>query len=192
MYSRAKTVLIDDIFATLDKPVVDSLIEKCIRGELMQSRTIVLVTSTTDAWVRDASLLVYVNEGCVSTVEHVAAWIESNPSCAADGSMHGVEKDDVLDNLFASDSTFADEDFFDESSVMREPVRCAEDGEPEVRRSRDTAYAVYFAACGGWQFWVCAIGFTILARLANISESYWLKEGNIAAVLLLRESIKNS
>ncbi|KAG0194547.1 hypothetical protein DFQ28_009754 [Apophysomyces sp. BC1034] len=179
VYSRAKTVLVDDIFSVFDKTVVDFLIDKCIRGELMQSRTIILATSTLGTWACDASLVVCVDGGRVIMVEdqqaNIMAWTESNKLCA-DWSMPTTSNDDIIENLFDSDTTYADEDFFDESSVMRESVRCPDDEAQGQHRSRDAAYASYFTACGGWQFWACATLFTILARLANISESYWLKE----------------
>ncbi|KAF7724816.1 hypothetical protein EC973_000701 [Apophysomyces ossiformis] len=184
VYSRAKTVLIDDVFHVFDQTVTDFLLTNCIRGELMQSRTVILATSDPETWACDAALVVSVNAGRVLLLEDregaIDEWLMSNQP-RTDQSLVATEND-VVETLFDSDNAYADEDFFDESSVMRESVRQTNEGAREDHVSKTAAYASYFTACGGWQFWSCAIGFTILARLANISESYWLKEALLQSI----------
>lgn len=229
VYSRAKTVIIDDIFSVLGKVPSTFLYENCIQGDLMRDRTIIVVAIYPSMfWARDAHLFIHMsynenqNEGHIDSTEtnpeKIVALIKlrraqeqqlkkeqqqedygfgeniaskenslnqpniASTSTAPAGSAAAV---DVIDSLFEqtgsasihnNTSTLFEEDFFDEASIIPDSIRQEED-ENTVYKSRNYAYATYYAACGGWKYWTAAILFTLLARLANISESYWLKEG---------------
>lgn len=178
VYSRAKTVLIDDIFSSLDRHTSRLLLEKCIGGELMIHRTIIAVVSDIGGpWIRNAKLLVRMEKFTVSSVEtqdDLNDWIEAN-QMRSDLLTQQDASDDRIDILFEQYDIFADDEFFDESSVMRESTRITEDVTPEPTKPKRTAYTTYFGACGGWQFWLVAVLFTILARASTIAESCWLK-----------------
>ncbi|KAI9321346.1 ABC transporter type 1, transmembrane domain-containing protein [Dichotomocladium elegans] len=179
VYSRAKTLLVDDIFTIFDRHTAAYLYDKCICGELMQSRTMILVTTDLGAWIRDARLLVRMDGGKISAIESeegISDWIEANQMRADGSNSHNVVNDDRIDALFEIENAFGDDGVFDEASVMRESIRNTEDGMANEGKVRDLAYATYFAACGGWRFWLAATAFTVLARTCTISESYWLKE----------------
>jgi hypothetical protein len=240
VYSRAKTVLIDDIFSTLGKVTSTFIYENCIRGDLMKDRTIIVVaTYPSMFWARDAHLFIHMacgkNEGRIDSEEtdpekivaliklrraqeqqlkkelhlqqedhglgeHIASKESSlnqpnmaSTSTAAAAALGSAAAVDVIDALFEhtgsasihnNTSTLFEEDFFDEASIIPDSIR-QENDENIVSKSRDYAYATYYEACGGWKYWTAAILFTLLARLANISESYWLKEGK--TIFLIRK-----
>ncbi|KAI9251586.1 hypothetical protein BY458DRAFT_444186 [Sporodiniella umbellata] len=190
VYSRAKTVLIDDIFQPLGKVISTFVYNNCIRGDLMKGRTVIVVVACPDLfWARDASLFVLTspsNEGgCILKVtendpEQISTMIQQ---CKQDSLTRDSQQleasEDVIDLLFENNNpaigNFSDDEFFDEASIMPASIRLIEE---ENHYKRDYAYATYFYACGGWQYWIFAILFTLLTRAANIAESYWLKEGN--------------
>lgn len=177
VYSRAKTVLIDDIFSSLDRHTSRLLLDKCIGGELMVHRTIVAVISDIGPWIRDARLVVKMDQFEVISVETqdtLNDWIEAN-QMRSDLLTQQDASDDRIDTLFEQYDIFADDELFDESSVMRESTRITKDMIPEPIKPKRTAYTTYFGACGGWQFWSVAVLFTVLARVSTITESYWLK-----------------
>jgi hypothetical protein len=235
VYSRAKTVIIDDIFTTLGKVTSTLIYENCIRGDLMRDRTIIVVaTYPSMFWARDAHLFIHMayneneNQGRIDSEEtdpekivaliklrraqeqqlkkekqqddhglgeHIASkesslnqpnFASTSTAAAAAAAVGGAATAaDVIDALFEhtgsasihnNPSTLFEDDFFDEASIIPDSIR-QEDDDNIVYKSRDFAYATYYAACGGWKYWTAAILFTLLARLANISESYWLKEG---------------
>lgn len=181
VYSRAKTVLIDDIFTNFDTHTAAYLRDKCILGELMKDRTIILVASHPNLWLRHAQLLVKMEHGKATLMEIQEDECLFNDNMKETGDM-AIANDDRIDALFEIENAFADESVYDEGSVMRGSIRAADDDmHADEAKSRDIAYATYFAACGGWQFWMSAIAFTILARLCSISESFWLKEGSTHA-----------
>ncbi|CAO3621386.1 unnamed protein product [Mucor hiemalis] len=208
VYSRAKTVLIDDIFHTLGKLSSMFIYENCIRGELMKDRTVIVVSTFPDMfWARDARL--FINMGDTTQDGFIDA-VETNPEKIValikirrksnkqpvEEEQHHAQHTDIIDALFDNpatgsgqsmhNDTLFDEEFFDEASIIPDSIRQAEEEDEEVRgilrKSRDYAYATYYTACGGWKYWTSAILFTLLARLANISESYWLKEGMVHGV----------
>ncbi|KAI7862297.1 ABC transporter type 1, transmembrane domain-containing protein [Spinellus fusiger] len=178
IYSRAKTVLIDDIFACLDTAIAHSLYKKCIQGELMQGRTVIITATEIGPWASHLQFLVELEHGKVIYTEKdsnaIIAWIHAHQT-RQDNSVI-TDNEDHIDALFETDSLCLDEDFFDEASILREASLAAEEPVFLENTSRKYAYATYFSACGGWQFWAAAISFTAMARLTSISESYWLKE----------------
>lgn len=48
VYSRARFVLLDDPFSSLDHQTAESIMRKCINGPLLDGRTVILVTHRTD------------------------------------------------------------------------------------------------------------------------------------------------
>ncbi|KAG1469917.1 hypothetical protein G6F56_002980 [Rhizopus delemar] len=197
VYSRAKTVLIDDIFQNLGKVISTFIYENCIRGDLMKDRTIVVVTAHPDMfWARDAAISTLLSiaengEGYVEVIESDPEKIvnmikqrRSDKLPSSRDTQHQETVGDVVDVLFENGSNligvFSDEEFFDEASIVPGSIRLIEE-ENDFRR--DHAYATYFSACGGWQYWIFAILFTLLTRLANIAESYWLKEDMVNDIL---------
>ncbi|RCI04069.1 hypothetical protein CU098_000751, partial [Rhizopus stolonifer] len=63
VYSRCKTVLIDDIFHLLGKVTSTFIYENCIRGDLMKDRTVLVAVTYPDMfWARDARLFVHMAE----------------------------------------------------------------------------------------------------------------------------------
>ncbi|KAL0088903.1 ABC transporter type 1, transmembrane domain-containing protein [Phycomyces blakesleeanus] len=179
VYSRAKTVLIDDLFALLETPTVNFLFDKCISGDLMQGRTVIITATELGQWACNAQLLVCLDSGNVSQIERecdaISTWVFTHQA-RRDSSTAVVASDDRIEALFETDNVYTDDDFFDEASVLRESIAAPEDITIENTKARKYAYATYFSACGGWQFWMSAIMFTVLARVSSISESYWLKE----------------
>lgn len=204
VYSRAKTVLIDDIFTVLGKVSCTFIYENCIRGDLMKDRTILVVSTWPDMfWARDAHLFINMtcvsNEGTIESSETDPEKIvgliklrrKSNKQPQVELETVAAEEEvlntDVIDTLFehpegsthsTHNNTLFDEDFFDEASIIPDSIRQGDEQDQSlIYKTREYAYATYYSACGGWQYWFSAILFTLLARLANISESYWLKEG---------------
>ncbi|KAI8367772.1 ABC transporter type 1, transmembrane domain-containing protein [Blakeslea trispora] len=228
VYSRCKTVIIDDIFMILGKSTSTFIYENCIRGDLMKGRTVLVAVTYPDIfWAKDAQLFVRMaaplhDEGHIETLEtdpeRIVQLIKLRrneqqqkkenlkqektafeESTVSDETRHQksfvnsaqVHEADVVDVLFEytggagsihnNTSTLFDEDVFDDTSLMPDPIEQEEELSSEERRKRrDFAYATYASACGGWRYWIAAILFTLLARLASISESFWLKIWSMA------------
>ncbi|ORZ00940.1 ABC transporter type 1, transmembrane domain-containing protein [Syncephalastrum racemosum] len=179
VYSKASVVLIDDILSSFDRHTANFIHDKCFLGDLLADRTVILAVNTLGSRVRGARKLVWLDQGRISSVETedgITDWLEAREIPDGGGNMTYLN-DDRIETMFESEPPFEEDELFDTDSVMRESVRAIEDDirETEETRARRFAYTTYFASCGGYQFWICAIGFILLARLAAISESYWLK-----------------
>ncbi|KAL9548576.1 hypothetical protein MBANPS3_005610 [Mucor bainieri] len=210
VYAKMDTVIIDDIFAAFQKVTSTFIYENCIRGDLMRHRTVLVASTWPDMfWARDAQLFVHLDHGRVDAIEtdpekivglikvrRAQRQVKHEPKVSTAAA-------DVIDALYENtgaassthNTTLFEEDCFDEASIIPDSIRhdqehydansssssTAAAAAAAVYKSRDYAYATYYAACGGWRYWTAAILFTLFARLANISESYWLKEGTNAA-----------
>lgn len=68
LYSKASLLLLDDIFSALDVPTAQLVFERCFRSNLLQGRTIILVTQ--NAWMmKEASLTVKMQNGFIMSVK---------------------------------------------------------------------------------------------------------------------------
>ncbi|CEP19654.1 hypothetical protein [Parasitella parasitica] len=204
VYSKVDTVIIDDIFNAFQKLTSTFIYENCIRGDLMRHRTIIVTATWPDMfWARDAQLFVSLEHGRVAAMETDPEKIvtliklrrEQRKTKAEPKTAVVAVPADVIDTLYEStgasstqNTTLFEEDCFDEASIIPDSIRQDQDesvtatatataAANTAHKSRDYAYATYYSACGGWRYWMAAILFTLFARLANISESYWLKEG---------------
>ncbi|KAI9486629.1 MAG: ABC transporter type 1, transmembrane domain-containing protein [Benjaminiella poitrasii] len=227
VYSRAKTVIIDDIFAVFGRLTSTFIYENCIRGELMRHRTIIVASTYPDMfWARDAQLFIHLktplphqHEGHIESTEtdpeKIVELIKRRRAEREQNTLetkHNTQDDEnhtaflssqtipvideinalfentgkVSNSLLHNSSTLVEDEFFDEASIIPDSIRFSEDEAEQKKindRARDYAYATYYAACGGWAYWTVAILFSLLPKLANISENYWLKEGLVRGIL---------
>ena len=73
IYSRADTLVLDDIFSAVDSHVGRHLYEKCLGGELCRNRTIILVTHHIGLCIGKASYLIELGNGGVICAKRVEA-----------------------------------------------------------------------------------------------------------------------
>ncbi|PPR08265.1 hypothetical protein CVT24_001158 [Panaeolus cyanescens] len=90
VYSRAKILLLDDIFAALDVHTSATIVNECFAGDLMQGRTIILVTHNLPLVVALCEFMVILNtDGTITTQDVVPS-----PHKVAD-LLHDVEDEEV-------------------------------------------------------------------------------------------------
>jgi hypothetical protein len=203
MFSTAKTVIIDDIFSSMDKHTSTMLLERIALGgsDLMKGRTVILTTKCKlGTWARSTKLIVSMTAPAKIRIIQKQKYImdfldqhthnkdsdqQDDTSISAmqigDDERYGDDEAVGMDTLVeGAGSQFIDEDYFDEGSVMRDSIFETDDGGSQQTSTitRDLAYATYFTACGGWFFWVSAVVLTVLTRISSLGECYWLKEGN--------------
>lgn len=69
VYSRAQTVLLDDVLSPLDVHVGKFIFEKCITGELLRGRTVLLITRHLAMAQNAAMKIIVMNHGRISSVQ---------------------------------------------------------------------------------------------------------------------------
>ena len=69
VYSRAKIVLIDDVFSALDSSTAKDIYNNCIKGDILRDRTVVLVTHQVSLIRDSASQILNLSHGTLITGE---------------------------------------------------------------------------------------------------------------------------
>lgn len=66
LYSRSKTVLLDDILSAVDAHTAERLVNQCLCGPLMKDRTVILITHHVDMVVDRCAYVVRLEEGMIT------------------------------------------------------------------------------------------------------------------------------
>ncbi|KAI8581235.1 hypothetical protein K450DRAFT_233756 [Umbelopsis ramanniana AG] len=178
VYSRAKTVLLDDCLSAVDANTASHLYEKCLLGDLMHDRTIILVSHHVRLCLGGASYLVQMNRGQVIRHGNVEDLRNNGELAQIFGD------DDIPDHITEfvkndDEAGFNDQDSaksYAGSDVLRAvPKKLIEEEVRQIGKVKVKIYATYLLACGGLLFWGTLICFYVISRLFNIAENYWLK-----------------
>src|SRR6266496_2680412 len=74
VYAPAQTILLDDVLSALDVHVGKFIFEKCITGELLHGRTVLLVTHHV-AMAKKAARIIVMKQGRIVSVVHSAEYL---------------------------------------------------------------------------------------------------------------------
>ncbi|GAA6053022.1 hypothetical protein JCM3770_002387 [Rhodotorula araucariae] len=99
VYSRAKTVLLDDPLSAVDSHTARHLFRKCLRGPLLENRTVILITHHISLCLGSADYLVRLSEGRVTLQGHV------DELDTGDLTTELVEEDDQAGEAEAADAS---------------------------------------------------------------------------------------
>ena len=113
VYSRASTVVLDDVLSGLDATTFDWIMRYCILGPQLENRTVVLV-SNNDRLLDQANLIVYMKNGVVVEAERKDPIKRQGPD--GDDSLVNSPSMTALD----SGSFFREDDTVEESSDPEE------------------------------------------------------------------------
>ncbi|KAH7918845.1 hypothetical protein BV22DRAFT_1100101 [Leucogyrophana mollusca] len=169
IYSFARILLLDDILAVLDVHTSKWIVDKCLAGDLVQGRTVLLVTH---------------NVAMASSIAHFVVSLGSNGRIVSQGSIFdAIAKDDQLAAEVAK-----------EQEVI-EDVADAMDTEPEIKTETKvdgklvvaeeileghvswTAFKLYLVGLGGHYpliFWIVFLGLMGSTYLINTIQTWFL------------------
>ncbi|KAH7097832.1 ATP-binding cassette transporter [Auriculariales sp. MPI-PUGE-AT-0066] len=170
IYSSAKVILLDDVLAALDVHTAKWIVEKCFRGDLVTSRTIILVTHN------------------VVLVSDLAQFVVS---LSIDGrilSRGSITEALLKDKKLLAEVEKAKEENEAEEQVIDEPKpdetenkpRDEKDGKLIVAEEIEEGHVswpalnMYFQALGGAIFWVVFLSGMFGADLLTILQTYYL------------------
>jgi ABC-type multidrug transport system fused ATPase/permease subunit len=170
VYSSAETVLLDDVLSALDVHVGKYIFEKCITGELLRGRTVLLVTHHVHMAKKAARKIVVMEQGRIISAVHSA---ESLANLGADAQL-------VLQNS-------EEEDKIDESAIPTK-VDSTTPGKPEKsgklvvdeeravgRISRKTIF--HYMGNFGSPFFLAGLWFVVsLGQTGNILSNWWIAQ----------------
>ncbi|KAH7922933.1 hypothetical protein BV22DRAFT_1197033 [Leucogyrophana mollusca] len=169
IYSPAQILLLDDVLAALDVHTSKWIVDKCLAGDLVQGRTVLLVTH---------------NVAMASSVAHFVVSLGSNGRVLSQGSISdAIAKDDRL----AAEVAKEQEAIEDEAEVI--------DNEPEIKTETKgdgklvvaeeileghvswAAFKLYLVGLGGHYsliFWIVFLALMGLTDLINTIQTWFL------------------
>ncbi|KAI0711031.1 P-loop containing nucleoside triphosphate hydrolase protein [Cerioporus squamosus] len=170
VYSSAETLLLDDVFAALDVHTARWIVEKCLKGDLVRGRTVILVTHN------------------IAVVEGVASYLVSlalNGRIANRGKWsHVLEEDaalsrelDVEREEFVTDVGDKLIDMGAQKPASNEQGKLVAPEEISQGHVSWSTVKAYLSDMGGSHplvFWsLIAVGL-LLSQTFNVSQSYWI------------------
>ncbi|KAG0704981.1 multidrug resistance-associated ABC transporter [Suillus ampliporus] len=199
VYSRASILLLDDVLSAVDAHTAHHIYHKCIKGELMQGRTVILVSHHVQLCLTGASYVVALDNGhllfaggredfeaspvkstLVQTMgssgkKQGAASTSRNPSVPADHSPVAtiVEDDAEPDPISETSSTVINEP---QAPVERKaPRKVVEDEKRAVGRVSRDVWELYVKSSGAYGYWTWFAFILVLGSLCPVAENWWLK-----------------
>ncbi|KAJ6579193.1 multidrug resistance-associated ABC transporter, partial [Mycena vulgaris] len=180
VYSRASILLLDDVLSAVDAHTAHHLYHSCLRGELMQGRTVILVSHHVQLCAPGARYVVALDNGRVQfqgsrdefqssgvmggLVQSTTTEIEDQKEEAAIDALNIPDSEDGAAAALAP-ATKAD---------AQPPRKFFEDEKRAVGRVAWGVWRTYIVACGsGWYWMLFAVVF-IVAALAPLMENGWL------------------
>ncbi|EMD35632.1 hypothetical protein CERSUDRAFT_85569 [Gelatoporia subvermispora B] len=199
VYSRASVVLLDDVLSAVDAHTAHHLYYECLKGELMQGRTIILVSHHVQLCSAGASFIVALDNGRVQfqgdresfrTSDVLNTLVQSGAGDASDDKEETVvpdveeiaEKQDKSNGHTeqaseADSSTAAATPVETEAKpeVKKAPRKLVEEEKRAVGRIGKDIWTTYIGAAGGWAYWSIFGLMLILAALSPVLENGWLR-----------------
>ncbi|KAH9829649.1 uncharacterized protein C8Q71DRAFT_887891 [Rhodofomes roseus] len=174
IYSKAQILLLDDILAALDVHTSRWIIEKCLKGELVHGRTVILVTHNVTLASPIADYVVAVGlDGRVSGEDSIASALEHDSRLAAEVATEGQE--------VAKGESEVEE--IPDEAAQKVDGRLVIEEEVEVGHVGWSAMKLYVNSLGGGHqslFWLGVMAslvvFNILSNLQTWFLGYWARQ----------------
>ena len=158
VYSRAKIVLLDDPLSALDHQTAESIVRKCLGGDLMAERNVILVTHRTDLCRALASRTVEIVDGTARFVDNVT-----------------VHSPNICNILYADSSSNGNQQRHEPEDQAIVPEKFMEE---EKRAHGGVKFSVYweYIKAGKIRWWVVMMVILTIHRIVTIGETWFLKQ----------------
>ncbi|KAJ7267338.1 hypothetical protein C8J57DRAFT_1435960 [Mycena rebaudengoi] len=163
IYSKAEVLLLDDVLAALDVHTSKWIVEKCLSGDLVQGRTIILVTHNVAlcAPISDWTISIGLN-GRVLSQGSVTDALKQDRVLAkeANADLHAMEHaEDVAVQTFEVNET-------DGKLILAEEV--------QLGKVKWSSLGLYLHALGGLGFYIVFLGCIIIAQVLTVFATWYL------------------
>ncbi|KAK0452263.1 P-loop containing nucleoside triphosphate hydrolase protein [Armillaria borealis] len=191
VYSRASILLLDDVLSAVDAHTAHHLYHECLKGELMQGRTVILVSHHVQLCAEGAGYIVALDNGRVlfegaredfqgsgvmrSLVQ--SGFIDDKDGAADEKEEEAIETGFGSGDESESSSTVAPASEVAETKIAskKPPRKLVEEEKRAVGRIGKDIWLTYINACGSSVYWSVFLGVFILAALSPVAENGWLK-----------------
>jgi ABC-type multidrug transport system fused ATPase/permease subunit len=173
VYSRAKILLLDDPLSALDQQTAESIVGKCLGGELVEGRTVILVTHRTDLCKGIAEQLIEIVDGTAQVYQGDSLHLSPTNS-------HTVQA--------LQDAKAVEVDEAQESAAV--PAKFEEE---ERREHGGVKFAIYwqYIKAGQLRWWMLVIIFATIFRIFLVIENWLLKVSNMHSIHIIKPFTNN-
>jgi ABC-type multidrug transport system fused ATPase/permease subunit len=189
VYSRASVLFLDDVLSAVDAHTADHLFAKCLRGELMEGRTVILVSHHVQLCAPGVSYIVALDNGHVQfqgdrEMFYASAVIDG---LIQSGTTENQEEDDTkipgVEELIeattvepsgAGSAIFPSTAVADPKPDKKAPRKFVEEEKRAVGRVGKGVWLTYICATGGPWYWIFFIGSLVLVTLGPVVEKGWI------------------
>ncbi|CED85202.1 multidrug resistance-associated abc transporter [Phaffia rhodozyma] len=192
VYSRASTVLLDDVLSAVDAHTARHLYEKCLQGPLMAGvRTVILVSHHVQLCAPGAKYVIALKNGAVEYAGDPQGFSDSSTSFdllihdpASKGdedTILSIEKESIesLDSKKERSDKKAEQVVLDGSDlskvIQKTPKKLVEDEKRVVGRINKSTWLYYFRSNGGVIYWTFFVFSSLCAMLVPYFENFWLQ-----------------
>jgi len=190
VYSRASVLFLDDVLSAVDAHTADHLFNKCLRGELMEGRTAILVSHHVQLCAPGASYIIALDNGRIQFQGDREAFSASGiiNGLVQSGAVASQEEEDEAKIPGVEESVEATTITPSETSSTATPSTVVVDPKPDkkvprklveeekraVGRIGKDVWLTYIRAAGGPWYWVIFLSSLVLATLGPIAEKGWI------------------
>lgn len=198
VYSRASILFLDDVLSAVDAHTAEHLFSKCLRGELMEGRTIILVSHHVQLCAPGANYIVALDNGRVQFQGDRETFYTSGiiDGLVQSGAATGQEEEDEAKIPNAEElveaTTVAPSEASSTTSPStvvagpkpnkKAPRKLVEEEKRAVGRIGRDVWLTYIRAAGGPLYWVIFVTSLVLGTLGPIAEKGWITKWAGAAL----------
>ncbi|KAI8982789.1 multidrug resistance-associated ABC transporter [Trametes punicea] len=171
VYSTAEILLLDDVLAALDVHTSRWIVDKCLKGDLLRGRTVLLVTHNIAMAGPIADFVVSLGtDGRVAsqgTLSKVLAKDKKLSEELAEEREEIQKAETEVDHIDPDDEAAPKKS--DGKLVVAEEIAEGHIGWPALR--------LYLSSMGGGHsfiFWLAVVGFLLICEFVGIFQTYWL------------------
>lgn len=182
-------LLFDDVLSAVDAHTGRHLYERCLQGELLRGRTVILVSHHVQLCSPGADYVVALDNGRVSFAGDGHTFRSSG---IMDGLVHSdnantkermdqkevipTVRDSQISRVFGEDvGPESEEEEVQTLKDKKAPRKLIEEEKREVGRISRDIWQTYLLACGGGMYWLVFCVVLSLAAASPVLENGWLK-----------------
>jgi ABC-type multidrug transport system fused ATPase/permease subunit len=182
VYSRTAHVLLDDILAAVDSHTAKDLVEGCLKGPLLQGRTVLLVSHHVELLLPVTDYLVRILDG---RIENAGTPSELREKGLLNGFLTSEETDNEKqaadnDEQIAAETRVLEEQ--DHKETTKEKLdKKSRPGrklvKDEERASGSVTWATYktYLVASTWTVWIFTVVLLTASQGTTLGERWWLK-----------------
>ncbi|KAJ7155701.1 multidrug resistance-associated ABC transporter [Mycena filopes] len=182
VYSRASVLLLDDVLSAVDAHTAHHLYHSCLRGELMQGRTVILVSHHVQLCAPGAAYVVALDNGRVQfqgtrdafQASGVMRGLMQSSTTAPEAQDAAEEAAVELPLSFKDNNQVTAVAVVEADKEKKQPRKFSEDEQRMLGRVAWSVWKAYILGTGSPWYWALFLFVFIVAALAPILENGWL------------------